>query len=374
MSYQALYTHDLFKISDRIVLFCNQSSYDFNQRKYLFDVLIDAHKLESILLPEHGLFSEFQDQDNVISSKYRNVTCHSMYSKADNITGPNTRMINNADLLIIDIYDVGVRYFTYTTHMFILLKFVSSFYPDLQVVVIDRPNPLGRKIEGTILDSFYVSFLGPEGMIHRHGLSTGELCEWYMKKEKINLRFIKIPYNSDKYKQFFISPSPNLPSLTSLGIYPGQCFWEATTFSEGRGTSRPFELFGHPELSFKAAENIGIKFNFKYKEKAFLRTTSFIPTFHKHIGKVCFGWQLFIGNPEAYHSLAGTLYIMRQARECLDNASFWREGSYEFDSQASAAQLLLGDNDLISYVDGDLNEETILNKMNQAQLGWSNSL
>mgnify|MGYP001388151525 FL=1 len=146
MPYTALFSHKEYIAAKRIILFCNQSSYDFSQNNYLFDILIEAGKLHRILMPEHGLFSEYQDQENIGNISYKNIPCISMYNKADSTTGPDTWMFENSDLLLIDVQDVGVRYFTYTTHMFLLLKFLSKKFSAMPVIVIDRPNPIGKKV------------------------------------------------------------------------------------------------------------------------------------------------------------------------------------------------------------------------------------
>ena len=368
MPYNALFSHHKYISAKRIVLFCNQSSYDFSQNNYLFDILIEEGKLHRILMPEHGLFSEYQDQENIGNITYKNIPCISMYNKADSTTGPDTSMFEDADLLLIDVQDVGVRYFTYTTHMFLLLQFLSKKFPAMPVIVIDRPNPTGKKVEGTIIEGRYTSFLGQSGMIHRHGMSAGELCDWYIRQYTLDILLHKVNYFT-RHKHF-IPPSPNLPSIQSLEVYPGQCFWEATTFSEGRGTTRPFELFGHPDISFKTSEQISQLFNKKYSGLAFLRPTFFMPVYHKHKDKTCCGWQIMIENPDKYHTLTGTLDIMRWVKSMATEIDLWRPGKYEFDSEATAAQLLIGDDDLIGYVNGEIDETQILDKLISAQKNW----
>jgi uncharacterized protein YbbC (DUF1343 family) len=365
MPYNALFSHHEYIAAKRIVLFCNQSSYDFSKNNYLFDILIEAGKLHRILMPEHGLFSEYQDQENIGNMTYKNIPCISMYNKADSTTGPDTSMFEDADLLLIDVQDVGVRYFTYTSHMFALLR---KNFPAMPVIVIDRPNPLGKKVEGTIIEDRYTSFLGHSGMIHRHGMSTGALCDWYVRQHTSDILLHKVKYLT--HHKHFIPPSPNLPSMSSLEVYPGQCFWEATTFSEGRGTTRPFELFGHPDISFKTSEKISHLFNNKYSGLAFLRPTFFMPVYHKHKDKTCCGWQIMIEDPDKYHTIIGTLDIMRWVKSMATEIDFWRPGKYEFDSEAQAAQILIGDDDLIGYVNGDIDETQILDILNYAQDDW----
>ena len=208
-------------------------------------------------------------------------------------------------------------------------------------------------------------------MIHRHGMSTGELCDWYIKLNKLGINLTKIKYNHTAQNLYFISPSPNLPTLNSLFVYPGQCFWEATTLSEGRGTTRPFEIFGHPGFKIRDTEKICSLFNNKFEKLAFLRPTSFIPVFHKHSGLVCNGWHLFIEDRSNYHTLIGTLVIMRLVKEYFFDVDFWRQGSYEFDSLGTAAQLLIGDDELINFVNLNTDEVFIWEKITTSQHLWS---
>jgi uncharacterized protein YbbC (DUF1343 family) len=369
MPYIALFSHQKYISAKRIVLFCNQCSYDFNQKKYLFDMIAEEGKLHRILIPEHGLFSEYQDQENIGNINYKDIPCFSMYNKETETTGPEKWMFEDADILLIDVQDVGVRYFTYTSHMFALLMFVSKSLPDMPVVLIDRPNPIGSKTEGTIIDESYTSFLGPRGLIHRHGMSTGELCDWYIRQNHLHLNLIKIKYAT--VSKHFIAPSPNLPSPSALEVYPGQCFWEATTFSEGRGTTRPFELCGHPDISYKISEQISDLFNKKYAELAFLRSTFFMPVYHKHKDRTCCGWQICIQDTNHYHTIAGTLDIMRWVRSMMPEIDFWRTGKYEFDSEATAAQLLIGDDSLIAYVNNEIQENQVADNLNAAQDHWN---
>jgi uncharacterized protein YbbC (DUF1343 family) len=366
--YDNLLNHPIYRTSNNIVLFCNQSSFDFSRKKYLFDLLIEQHKLNRILIPEHGLFSEYQDQINVKSLNYKGIPCTSLYNKIDGDTAPSENMFQEADAVLIDILDAGVRYYTYTTHLFSILSLIAQSYKDLPLLIINRTNPIGTKVEGTIIDERYTSFLGHGGLIHRHGLTTVELCQWYLSKNQLSLNLIEIPFRSSP--KHFIPPSPNLPTRTSLSVYPGQCLWEATTLSEGRGTTRPFELFGHPGLSIYTTNFIAEKFNARFEDLAILRPTYFIPVDHKHKGVLCRGWHLFIEDTDHYHSIQGTLYIMRLIIQLLPEIEFWITGPYEFDSPYSAAQLLFGDDELIHYVCGEKSEEDLIEYMNTAEEAW----
>jgi len=369
--YKALSEHQVYKQSGKIVLFCNQAAYDHGSHMYLFDLIIKDQKLLRILQPEHGMFAAIQDQDNIENEYYKGIPCMSMYDKKKGITGPAHGMLEGADALIIDIQDAGVRYFTYTTHMYGLLFFALTHFPSLPVIIMDRENPSGKKIEGTPLPARYKSFLGSEGMIHRHGMSTRELCIWFLEKQGLMGTVHYIPVPTAKNNHLYISPSPNLPVLESLQVYPGQCFWEATTFSEGRGTTRPFTLFGHPGISFEDAENIAGRFNTHFKSLAYLRPTKFIPVFHKHAHQVCTGWQLHVSDSGKYHSILGSLWIMREVNHLWEGAGFWRPGPYEFDSSCTAAELLIGDDDLIGYVNGNIQPDDITDKLSINEAVWN---
>ena len=370
MHYRSFYNHRLYEQFKKVVLFCNQAAFDHEAKIYLFDLLIQDNKLLRILQPEHGLFAAIQDQDNIENEHYKGIPCASMYDKQKDITGPSHIMLEGADTLVIDIQDAGVRYFTYTTHMFALLSFAIHHFPNIQIVVMDRPNPAGTKIEGTPLPTVYQSFLGSEDMIHRHGLSTRQLCAWYLKKQKLETNILYIPVPTCTQNHQYISPSPNIPVLESLHIYAGQCFWEATTFSEGRGTTRPFTLFGHPELLPKDADRIADRFNNQWKDLAYLRPTKFIPVFHKHSQQVCTGWQLHIEDAANFHSILGTLWIMREVHRSWNGVNFWRSGPYEFDSSCTAAELLIGDDDLMNYVNGKIPMEPIVQKLTTSEDLW----
>ncbi len=371
MHYQALFSHKAFDRARRIVFFGNQSSYDFTAGAYLFDTLIDQNRLLRLLAPEHGLFSEMQDQEGRDSETYRGVECRSLYdSKKLNVT-PDASCFTGADALLIDIPDVGTRYFTYTTHLYRLLQCLHDNGIDIPLFLIDRPNPAGPKVEGTLMDARYASFVGLEGLPHRHGCGTGQLARWMLQRLQSRTPLFAIPYPGSPSGTLLIQPSPNIPYLSTVQVYPGQCLWEATTWSEGRGTTRPFELFGHPDLPWSFALEAVRKFNRRFSSQALLRPLRFIPFFHKHQGRECTGFQLHLLDAAAYHCLFGTLYLMRMARAYFGGEAFWRAGPYEFDSLCTAAQVLVGDDVLTGYVDGVREESEVWLYLQAEESRWA---
>ena len=371
MNYNALFQHPEFAEKKHIVFFGNQSSYDFQRGAYLFDLLIQEHRLLRMLAPEHGLFSEMQDQIGKDSHTYRGVECRSLYDSAKLSVLPDVGCFIGADALLVDIPDVGARYFTYTTHLFWLLQSLSDNGIDLPVFIIDRPNPAGTKVEGTRLPERYASFVGLPGLLHRHGMSTGQLAAWMLGRLSSPVRVFTIPYPLPP-GEILINPSPNIPQHSTIQVYPGQCFWEATTWSEGRGTTRPFEVVGHPDLSWTSCIEMAAAFHARFAGQALLRPLVFIPFFHKHEGRECRGFQWHLLDGAAYHTIFGTLYLMRMARERMSEGEFWRPGSYEFDSECTAAQILIGDDVLIGYVNGEVSEAEVLMRLEAEEKAFEN--
>lgn len=369
MNYRNLFTNPSFQRTKNVVFFGNQSSFDFQAGRYLFDLLIEQKKLRRILLPEHGLFSELQDQVGKEDGAYSAVECRSLYDTQKQNVVPDKACFEGADALLVDIPDVGVRYFTYTTHLYWLLRCLQEHRIAIPVFLTDRKNPAGDKVEGTPLDARYASFVGLPGLIHRHGMSTGQLAGWMQQQLNYPGEIIRIPYPTAA-QEIAINPSPNIPHRSTILVYPGQCFWEATTFSEGRGTTRPFELFGHPDLAWADCIRVAGVFNQKFANQATLRPLRFIPAFHKHQNLVCQGFQLHVRNERAYHSIFGTLYLMRALLPLFGHEQFWRKGAYEFDSACTAAEILIGDDDLIAYAEGLLSETQVCQKLASAEMQW----
>ncbi len=233
---------DQFKHSIKkgcVGLFCNQVSYDFSEKKYLFQLLSEQTDSLRVLVPEHGLFAELQDQelvDNIYDYKElaRSASFISMYDTFSNRVGNLHKVLMDMDLLIIDIQDVGSRYFTYLTTIGEMFQLIKDRNLNIQVIIIDKPNPAGRQVEGIPLMKNFKSFIGWEGIPHRYGLTIGELC-LFLKSQmggKLKLEVIKI---NEEHNYSSIYPSPNIPHPNTPEVYPGQCLLEGTNLSEGRG-------------------------------------------------------------------------------------------------------------------------------------------
>lgn len=353
----------------RCGIFCNHTAFLRRERKYLAEILERQVRLEKIFVPEHGFFAELQDQEpvsrpNAYGILRTNAEIRSLYPGGDTSLKTGMGMLDQVDLLIIDIRDVGVRYFTYVTMLAMIMKTLKD--RPVPIFLVDHPNPAGRQVEGIPLLGEYSSLIGWPGLPHRYGLTLGEMA-LFIKDQlegKFHVEIIKIadqPAFSD-----YPYPSPNIPHPLTAQVYAGQCLWEGTNVSEGRGTTRPFEIFGAPFFRILMTDWAD-RWNALHPE-AILRPLIFIPTFHKYEGEYCYGFQLHPCSAE-YHSLWYSLKMIRNIRSVVEDFS-WREGPYETGSDRKAIELLAGDDLLIGYLNGKENERTVREKLIEEERKW----
>ena len=342
----------------QVGLFCKQTAFVFEKRQYLIDLLAKSGVLKTVFVPEHGLFSELQDQEPVDTlGVYRpiadKVQFVSLYGTSEESVRVPAQALNTLTDIVVDIQDVGCRYFTYTTTLAYLIETMSMMALPPRLWMIDRANPAGRQVEGSVLPEQFSSFIGHQGLPHRHGLSMGELAIWlklfYQGTFELNL---VLPTSEDFFFQIF--PSPNFPSLQTAQLYSGQCLFEATNLSEGRGTTRPFEIVGAPFLSWNTLQNIKRDFEKQTDDLPWvnyvLRPLQFIPTFHKFASELCGGFQIHLAAQLPNHALLSSLILLRIFNE--DVPALWREGVYEKGNPGTAPEILLGDKMLLDFVQG----------------------
>lgn len=356
---------DKLLFSGNAAILCNQISFDFNSGNYLFEILTKRGVLRKVFIPEHGLFAELQDQvklntTNVYSFFDLDATFISLYGSSEGSLFLQENHIENIDAFVIDLQDVGCRYFTYLSTIFNIFKTINQHSPGLKVYVIDKPNPAGRQVEGSRITEEYASFIGMNGLPNRHGLTIGEMCNYLKSELDADFDLEIIPFEKDDFhRPFPIQPSPNFPSTTTARLYSGQCLFEGTILSEGRGTTRPFEIIGAPFLSWKSLKQIRIEFYENYpffKNKIALRPIRFVPTFHKFSGETCMGFQLHILKNN-FHSLAFSLLLMESINR-QSEIDIWRKNKYEFGSEKTAIELLVGDKKILRFLNnsGDFKE------------------
>ena len=331
-----------------IGLVTNQSAVTSDLR-HVVDLLHRGRgwKLTTLFGPEHGIWGEAQDMAHVDHSTdpMTGLTVYSLYGASENDLAPWRELLGNLDALVIDLQDIGSRYYTFIYTMALCMRTAAE--AGVQVIVLDRPNPIdGVHLEGNIREEQFSSFVGMFPLPTRHAMTAGELARYFNKVFQLNCDLVVIPMRGWRRSMWWgdtglpwVIPSPNMPTVYTATVYPGMCLIEGTNLSEGRGTTHPFELFGAPWLDpFKLAEKLnaiglpGIRFRPHY----------FLPTFQKHAGKVCGGVELHVTNRAEFEPYRTGLWCVKTARDLNPEKFDWRRETYEFVSDRLAIDLLAG--------------------------------
>jgi len=363
----------------KVGVLCNQTAFVFEQREYLIEALAEKKVLKTVFVPEHGLFSELQDQEPLENTQaysfWEGVSFVSLYGRDEQSLKAAPTLLEDLEDVVIDIQDVGCRYFTYLTTIAYLFETLSRCTRPPRIWLIDHPNPASRQVEGTPISSKYASFIGHTGLPHRHGLTLGELAIWLKKFYRGNFELrVVLPQHDDFYFQIY--PSPNFPSLQTAHLYSGQCLFEATVLSEGRGTTRPFEIVGAPFLEWNTLQKIKQDFEKQTDDlplvNYILRPLQFIPTFHKYANELCSGFQVHLSYNKVNHSLLSSLILLRIFNEYVPN--LWREGAYEKGNPRTALEILVGDEILIDFVHGKTELKTTIDHLKTTEKEWIQSV
>jgi uncharacterized protein YbbC (DUF1343 family) len=332
----------------RVGLVANAATVD-RRLRHATELLAEADRvrLGAIFGPEHGFGGEAQDLvgvPDVLHPRYR-CPVISLYGETVESLRPRPDVLRGLDLLVIDLPDIGSRYYTFQATMLFCLEAAAA--ADLPVVLLDRPNPLnGVTVEGPSIQPEFESLVGPHPIPIRHGLTLGELALLYAAERDIHAALHVLPCEGWRRENYldethlpWVLPSPNMPTLDTALVYPGQCLLEGTNISEGRGTTRPFELCGAPWINpdrlfsrLAAFEVAGVIF----------RPTTFRPTFHKFAGQVCGGVQMHIADRIAFRPVRTGLAILAALRAENPSHFRWRTEPYEFVDDVPAIDLLFG--------------------------------
>lgn len=300
--------------------------------------------LRAIFGPQHGFFAD--KQDNMVESDHGvhprlGLPVYSLYGQTRH---PTARMLSGLDVLLVDLWDVGCRVYTFFSTLAACLE--GSAAAGVAVWVLDRPNPLGRGQEGPILPPGLFSFVGVHDMPLRHGLSMGELARLYAGERglDLDLRVMEVRgWDGGDFGQGglpWVMPSPNLPTLDSARVYPGQVLLEGTTLSEGRGTTRPFEVCGAPGMDPWA---VAAAVEPEALAGAVLRPLFFEPTFHKFAGQTCGGWQIHLTDPGLFRPLRLSCALLSAINRVHPGLWDFRPPPYEYEHTRRPLDLLLGD-------------------------------
>lgn len=301
--------------------------------------------LTALFGPQHGILG--QTQDNMIewegySDPNTGIPVHSLYGQHRK---PSAAMLENIDILVVDLQDVGARYYTFIWTLLLCLEACAD--SDKKVVVLDRPNPIGGlQTEGTVLSEEYRSFVGLAPIPMRHGLTIGELATYFAKTRQIDVDLEVVEMLGWRRDMSFeqtglpwVMPSPNMPTLETAWVYPGGCLLEGTTLSEGRGTTRPFEIFGAPYIE---PERFVAKMNTFNLPGCILRPLHFEPTFHKFAGEVCGGVQVHLVEPQIFESVPFYSAAIAVINELWPDDFAWRQPPYEYETVKLPIDILGG--------------------------------
>jgi uncharacterized protein YbbC (DUF1343 family) len=330
----------------RVAIVCNPSSVD-GQLRHAAD-RIAAHpraRLAAIFGPQHGFRSDVQE--NMIESGHahdetRRVPVYSLYSETRE---PTAEMLRDVDLMVVDLQDVGTRIYTYIYTMANCLTAARKH--GVPVIVCDRPNPIGGDgVEGPMLEQGFESFVGMYPIPMRHGMTIGELARLFNDACGIGADLDVIAMEGWRRAMYFddtclpwVLTSPNIPTLDTCIVYPGTVLFEGTNVSEGRGTTRPFELVGAPWV---AAERFAAAMNGLALPGAFFRPAAFEPTFHKHAKTSCGGCQIHVLDRPAFRPVETGVALLAAFR-ASDPAQFaWRDPPYEYEHEKLPIDILAG--------------------------------
>ncbi len=314
--------------------------------------------------PQHGMRGD--KQDNMVETPDEIDARHDIpvYSLYGDVRYPTPEMLDSFDVLLVDLQDIGTRIYTYVTTLAYLIDACAAAGKALWV--LDRPNPAGRPIEGTILEPGWESFVGAAPMMMRHGLTFGELARWLMTHRKIDLDLQVVtmehyrPAEGPGYgwpimELSWVNPSPNASSLNMTRCFPGTVLLEGTTLSEGRGTTTALELVGAPDLDFERILARMRRERPDWTEGALMRPCWFEPTFHKHAAKRCSGLQIHTDNShyrhEDFRPYRLIALLFKSLRLEYGDYPLWRDFHYEYETERLAIDLLAGGSFLREWVD-----------------------
>lgn len=329
----------------RIGLLCHPASVDARLRHAAALLHADARwELRALFGPQHGIRGE--TQDNMIEWEgFRDpatgLPAHSLYGEHRK---PTPAMLDGLDVLVVDLQDVGARYYTFVWTVLLCLEACAE--QGVAMLLLDRPNPLGAAREGNVLDMDYRSFVGLAPVPMRHGLTAGEMARWCVREFGLDVELAVLAPAGGRRADLFpdtglpwVLPSPNMPTWDTALVYPGMCLLEGTSLSEGRGTTRPFEIFGLPGLDPDA---LVARLAARDLPGARFRPLHFQPTFQKHAGALCGGAQIHVADPHAYRPVRTAVEILAAVRALAPDAFAWNPPPYEYETEKLPIDVLAG--------------------------------
>lgn len=350
----------------RVALVAHPASVTYHL-KHSLDALAECEDLRitAAFGPQHGLRGD--KQDNMVESPdfidpEHQIPVFSLYGEVRRPTGQS---MSTFDAVLIDLQDLGCRIYTFITTLLYMLEAAAEHKKS--VWVLDRPNPAGRPIEGLTLRPGWESFVGAGPIPMRHGLTLGELGKWFVDHFKLDVDYRVIEmdgYRPDEgpgcgwpERRIWVNPSPNAPNLNMARCYAGTVMLEGTTLSEGRGTTRPLELFGAPDIEARAVIRIMRDLAPQWLEGCTLRDIWFEPTFHKHVGQLCSGVQIHAEGEgyghQAFKPWRLQALAFKAIRKLFPEYELWRDFPYEYAFGKLPIDVINGSPLLRDWVDDD---------------------
>ena len=347
----------------RVGLVCNPASVDGDLR-HAADLFAQHPAIEMAALfgPQHGFRSDVQD--NMIETRHgeddvRRVPVYSLYSETRE---PTAEMLAGLDALVIDLQDVGSRIYTFIYTMANCL--IAARRHGVKAIVCDRPNPIaGADVEGPMLVRGYESFVGQYPIPMRHGMTIGELAQLFNAEFGIGADLEVIEMHGWTRGMYFdvtglpwVMPSPNMPTLDTAIVYPGTVLFEGTNVSEGRGTTRPFEITGAP---WPVAERFAEQMNALGLAGVFFRPAVFEPTFQKHAKTACAGCQMHVRDRRSFRPVEAGVALIKAFRDAGPGQFAWRQPPYEYEHTKMPIDILAGSPDLREQIESGVSAREI---------------
>lgn len=317
-------------------------------------------ELKALFGPQHGIYG--QTQDNMIEwegfkDEKNSVPVYSLYGE---LRQPSSEMLKDIDTVVIDLQDIGARYYTFLWTAWLMLLKNSEL--GIKTVVLDRPNPInGTSIEGPLLNGDYKSFVGLYPIPIRHGMTMGELLFMMYKEMGLSSGLTVITMEGWRRNMWFedtnlpwVLPSPNMPTVDTACVYPGFCLLEGTELSEGRGTVRPFEIFGAPYIDPEI-----LKEDLNDIDGLTFRPAYFEPTFQKYKGHLCGGGQLHVTDRKAFESVYTVLKVLASMIKHYKNEFKWKQPPYEYEYNKLPIDILCGGENIRASLESGLSAKDL---------------
>ncbi len=333
----------------KLGIVCNQATVDPSFTHLLFRLLpghtAGEFNIHAVFGPQHGIWGH--TQDNMIewegyTDPLTGLKFHSLYGEHRE---PTPEMLEGIELLVVDLPDIGARYYTFLWTLALCMKACEPL--GIPILVLDRPNPIGgTQVEGTMLDPALDSFVGLYPIPTRHGLTLGEAALYLQKTQFPRASLSVVPCENWRRQDYadaagtpWVMPSPNMPTLDTAVVYPGMCLIEGTQLSEGRGTTRPFEMFGASYLDgFQLAKAL----NGLSLPGIIFRPITFLPTFHKFAGEVCEGCQMHVTNRSDFEPVLAATAVIQEVIRQAGSRFEWRPAPYEYVWDKEPIDILAG--------------------------------